>query len=518
MGAEELTARLETILATNAETFRQQAIEEAEVIVETLEDGAFDNPQAIVGFEYEFYAVDRDTAALKRVPRRLLELMGFEKELGLHNAEMTTSPQPLNRDGLRAQEAEIRAQFRAARDVANAEGMELISDGMWTIPPAGERATAYLTDCINRPLGDTKRTVTLATNMSDTARYHAMANTDRADAAGKLLDCPHVSMEAETVMPESLITSIQPHYQVPHAPDLPTYFTYALRIAGPMLALGCNAPFFPADCYDDDVTAAEIVQDAWMEHRISVFETVLNDPTTGPGKVRFPRDIESVEEAVKRIATDDTLVPMPVERGDRFDDQFAHFRRKHGTYWRWVRPVFDGPTRSAANARIEFRPIPAQPTIRDSVAFLAMFAGLMESLPSLEHPVYDLDWEHARSNFYNAMRDGLETDLEWITNDGQPTTALETIAEDLFAHAADGLSSRGLSSDEIASYLSPLEQRVRQRRTPARWKHALVTSEVENGASLSDALDTMQRRYVECQRETMLEGSFSDWNNPLSTV
>jgi len=42
-------------------------------------------------------------------PRRLLELMGFEKELGLHNAEMSTSPQPLSDHGLRAQLAEVRA-------------------------------------------------------------------------------------------------------------------------------------------------------------------------------------------------------------------------------------------------------------------------------------------------------------------------------------------------------------------------------------------------------------------------
>ncbi len=66
------------------------------MIKDAIEDGVFDNPQAIVGLEYEFYAVKDDDATLRRVPRRLLELIGFEKELGLHNAEMTTSPQPLN--------------------------------------------------------------------------------------------------------------------------------------------------------------------------------------------------------------------------------------------------------------------------------------------------------------------------------------------------------------------------------------------------------------------------------------
>ncbi len=61
---------------------------------------------AIVGTRLDgrWSASEDDVHALMRVPRRLLGLMGFEKELGLHNAEMTTSPQPLNPHGLRAQE------------------------------------------------------------------------------------------------------------------------------------------------------------------------------------------------------------------------------------------------------------------------------------------------------------------------------------------------------------------------------------------------------------------------------
>ncbi|WP_049920978.1 hypothetical protein [Halopiger djelfimassiliensis] len=513
MPEEELAARVAEVLSVDADGFRERAEADAEVIKDAVEDGVFDNPQAIVGLEYEFYAVKADDCALRRVPRRLLELIGFEKELGLHNAEMTTSPQPLNADGLTAQEAEVKARLRTALDVTQSERMRLVSDGLWTIPPEGEDATTYLTDSVERTTVSAdgeERPIRVATNMSDSARYHAMANTDRARAAGMCIDAPHVSLEADTVMPESLITSIQPHYQVPHAPDLPDYFNYAVRVAGPLLALGVNSPFFPPDCYDD-ATPEAVLADAWMEHRISVFETVLNDPSTGDGKVRFPKDLETVEEAIDRIAADETIVPMPVEPGERFDDRFPHFRRKHGTYWRWVRPVFGGPTRSAANARIEFRPIPAQPTVRDSVSFLAAFAGLMESLTRLEHPVLELDWQFARQNFYAAMRDGLEAELRWITNDGKETTDRLALYEDLLAHAEDGLTSRGLTDEEAAKYLYPLRRRVRQGVTPARWKRSLVRDRIEAGSDLADAIETMQRRYVRRQRETLLEGSFADW-------
>ena len=503
MPESDLAAQVDDVLSVDPDEFQSQVEADAEVIVEEVDDGTFDNPQAIIGFEYEFYAVDAETAALRRVPRRLLELIGFEKELGLHNAEMSTSPQPLNPHGLAAQEAEVKARLSAAEDRTAAEGMRLVSDAMWTIPPEGESARGYLTDSVE------DRGVRIASNMSDSVRYHAMANSQAS--AGMRLEAPHVDLEADTVMPESLITSIQPHYQVPHARDLPTYFQYAVRIAGPLLALGVNSPFFPPDLYEPDADPEAVLADGWDEHRISVFEKVLNRDADDPDKVRFPEDFDSVEEAVQRIAEDRTIVPMPVETSDRFDDEFAHFRLKHGTYWRWVRPVFGGATRSAANARIEFRPIAAQPTVRDSIAFQAAFAGLVESMFRREHPVRHLDWVIARDNFYDAMREGLDADLYWITNAGEETTDYEAVYEDLFAHAKDGLQSRGLSDEQAAKYLYPLRQRARHRLTPASWKRERVRERLDDGERFEQAVHGMQAEYVERQAETLIDGTFADW-------
>ena len=504
MSGSDLAAQVENVLAVDADDFRSRAEDEAEIIKEELDACTFDNPQAIVGFEYEFHAVNRETSSLARVPRRLLEFIGFEKELGLHNAEMCTSPQPLNAYGLAAQEAEVNARLRTALDCVRSSGLRLVSDGMWTIPPEGEPTGQYLGRSVE------ERGVRIASNMSDSVRYHAMANTAGADAVGMNVDAPHVSLSADTVMPESLITSIQPHYQVSHAADLPEYFTYALRIAGPLLALGVNSPFFPPDLYDD-APAERIMDDGWMSHRIHVFEAILN-PDGGTGKVRFPRDLDSVEEAVDRIATDDTIVPMPVEESSRFDDAFATFRLKHGTYWRWVRPVFEGASRSSANARIEFRPIAGQPTVRDGIAFQAAFAGLMESLTRREHPVESLDWQDARENFYAAMHDGLDADLTWVTNDGRETTTYDEIYADIFDHAKDGLSSRGLTEDEAAKYLWPLRQRARRRTTPADWKRREVRERLNDGDGFVTAVHGMQRAYIARQAHTIIgDDSFADW-------
>ncbi len=234
----DLASQVRDVLTVDREEFQSHVEEDAEVIKRELADGTFDNPQSIVGFEYEFYAVDAETKALSRVPRRLLSLIGFEKELGLHNAEMSTSPQPLNEHGLAAQEAEVKARLSAAEERTGAEGMRLVSDGLWTIPPTGETATRYLTDGVDDD------GIQIASNMSNSVRYHAMANT--GEAVGMELDAPNVSLSAKTVMPESLITSIQPHYQVPHARDLPSYFQYAVRIAGPAVGARRQLAVLPA--------------------------------------------------------------------------------------------------------------------------------------------------------------------------------------------------------------------------------------------------------------------------------
>ncbi|MFB6161967.1 MAG: hypothetical protein ABEJ86_00795 [Halococcoides sp.] len=501
MTATDLAADIDEALSADDERIREQAQEEAEALLAAIDDGAFDNSQALVGLELELYAVDAQTDALRRVPRRLLDLIGYEKELGLHNVETQTTPQPLNIHGLEAQKRELQATLASAIDRTLAEDIRLVSDGLWTVPPVGASAREYLTDAVEAD------GVTIATNMSDAVRYHAMANTDYP--AGMTIDAPHVSLDAETVMPESLITSIQPHYQVPRASALPEHFRYALRIAGPLLAIGVNSPFFPPGLYDD-VSAETILDDANMANRIDVFESVLN-ATDGPGKVRFPDDIDSIEGAVQAVLDDPMIVPMDVPRGNRFDDQFATIRHKHGSFWRWVRPVFDGATRSAANARIEFRPLGAQPTIHDAVAFQAVFAGLMKSLPRLEHPVANLDWDQAHDNFRAAARDGLQAEMTWITGDGAETTATDQILGELFEYAREGLEMRDLSTEQARRYVRPLRERVDRRMTPARWKHAQVRDQVADGVPIGEAIWGMQSRYIEYQSQTLVEGQFSDW-------
>ncbi|AXG09756.1 hypothetical protein [Haloplanus rubicundus] len=496
--------RVRQRLAADVEAYQDQVARDAEWLKAEIKDGSFDNQQALVGLEFELYGVDKRTSELRRLPRRILGLIGFEPELGLHNAEMNTEPQPLSAAGLRAQREELQARFEVALQGAEAETVRLVSDGMWTIPPEGETAAEYLSDRV------INHGIEFGTNVSDDVRYHGIANSEYLSQMR--IDTPHVIFEGGR--PEMLTTSIQPHYQVPQAQDFPQYFEYAVRIAGPLVVLGANSPFFPPDLYDVDDQEA-ILDDCWMENRIPVFESALNPAegeSTVPDKVGFPRDIESIDEAIDRIAADPVALPHDdVKLGARFDDNFAHFLRKSGTYWRWIRPMFSAEDRVAANARIEFRPLSAQPTLRDTVAFQAVFGGLLEGLTRQDHPLTRLEWERAKENFYAAVRDGFEADLVWRTVEGAKTTDVDAIFTELFEYAREGLGSFGLTPAEVDTYVSPLEERVDRRTSPAGWKHDRVTEYVDQGLSLSDAIREMQTTYIDRQEETFVQGTFVDW-------
>jgi hypothetical protein len=498
----ETVAATAALLDTDPVAFADRVAAEVETLKGELEVGTFDNPRALLGLEYEFYGADASTGSLRRVPGRLLDLLGFEVELGAHNAEFTANPQPFGPHGLRAVRSEVQAAVRTAVGCQR-EQIRLVSDGHWTLPPVGETAADYL---LASECHDGHR---FATNLTDSPRYHAMSNSPHYRPAMSL-DAPHAALGAGTVAPSSLTTTIQPHYQVPVAADLPTYFRYALRIAGPLLALAVNSPFHPPSCYADGATVDDVLAAGWRESRVRAFESVMNDPDR-TDKVRFPRDLDSTAEAVERLAADPVLVPALYDRGDdpAFPDRFTHLAHKHGSYWRWVRPVFGAPSTAAANTRIEFRPLPAQPTVRDSVAFLAAVGGALRGLVDGDHPVADLPWERARENFYAAARDGLDADLRWVTADGEPTGETERLFADLLDTARAGLRAAGLSEAAAERYLRPLERRVETRTTPASWKRDRLRAHAGDG--LGTAVVRAKRDYLDRQHGTLVEGLFTDW-------
>jgi hypothetical protein len=86
--------------------------------------------------------------------------LGFEKELGLHNAELNTAVQPCNGPGIDALLNEIEAKTQSLQARAAEEGIRFVSDGMWTIGPEENTTRNYLVEATH------EEGLTLAINVS----------------------------------------------------------------------------------------------------------------------------------------------------------------------------------------------------------------------------------------------------------------------------------------------------------------------------------------------------------------
>ncbi len=525
-GLVELVKR--SLSDATTEQFTNRVKEQAGDIRGLVADGTLNNEALTIGMEMEVYAVEQVTERGRGMPLAELpdEVFGDHaaKELGVHNAEINTPPHELDARGIESQMASLRGNFEAARERAREQGLDLVLDAMWTVPPP-EGTKTYIS------ANEKREDLTVAKNMRTDPRYTAIDNDVLAGAGGAIdLDVPGASEAFPTILFESLATSIQPHLQIPTVEAVPGYYNAGIRTLGPLLALSANSPFLPLDMYEqqagDGSTGSEspqggvsdpetLVERTHHELRIAVFEQSVNE-TENP-KVRVPEDIEKTSETIDRVVEDDLYAPflrewVTDEKRGSFADEHWEFDYKRGTYWRWLRCVVGGaPVGDACDersVRIEYRPIPTQPTIQDVVGMQLLTVGLLCGLVETDHPIGSLPWADAERSFYSAARSGLDADLTWITADGEHTNDRDVLFDDIFKCARTGLESAGIPSETVDCYLDPIEARLAAGLTPSGWKKARVQEGLDAGRTLPEAIRDMQTEYIELSTQT---DSFAEW-------
>lgn len=493
--------------AETATEFETRIDDQSSRLIEALNTGELDSPDFGVGMELELYAVD-DEGTLTRLPKSVFEA-DCEKELGLHNAELNTTPDPLTEAGIESQAASLRASYESTRAAAAAEDCEIVLDAMWTVPPA-EGTQSYFGD-VDREDG-----VLIARNMAHSPRYSAIDTEILDECGGSVsVSVPGADVLFPTILVESLTSSIQPHLQIPDTETFPAAYNAAIATLGPVLALSTNSPLLPVDLYDVDDHEA-LLAETHHELRIDVFEQSINGAWE---KVKFPDKIDAAGDVIELLVEDPTVAPFLREwlaDGPRetFADEFWELDHKRGTYWRWLRavtggqPVGEGDERSL---RIEYRPIPTQPTVDDIIGLQCLVTGLVRGLLVTDHPVTTLDQSTAEDAFYSAVRNGIDADLAWITTDGQRTTDSSTIYTEVFEIARCGLREQGVSEKTVDRYLDPIEARWAQRRTPSQWKLDRVKVALTDGATFAEAVREMQQAYA-AQSSTGMP--FAEWDAP----
>jgi CBS domain-containing protein len=142
--------------------------------------------------------------------------------------------------------------------------------------------------------------------------------------------------------------------------------------------------------------------------------------------------------------------------------------------------------------------MPAGPSILDEIANAAFWIGCMlGGTETLGDVSARLDFDDAKANFVAAGRYGLKTGFTWM--DGETINAQDLILDTMLPLARAGLTSAGVSGEEVTRLLDVIGTRVTTARTGAWW---LVQSfqGMKSAGTTSERLAALTAATVDRQR------------------
>lgn len=460
------------------ETFALRLEQQLGQLRDTLHTPAFARDEPSIGAELEVYLID-DAYQPAGVNDDLLRLCNnpqLTPEINRYNLEFNLSPVPAGGAPFAALDQQLHTVLGEMQGQAQTLGAKVVPIGI--LPTLREKhlAMSYMTD---RP------------------RYHALARalTDehgrgvQVDIHGKE---DHLRMRGEGVTVEGANTSFQIHLRVA-AGDFAQRFN-AAQLATPMLvALAANSPLIAG-------------RRLWQESRIALFKQSTDIRPRNHADWRQPARVSfghgwlregAWELFAEDVALHPPLVPILFEAEHTKPPKLRELCLHHGTIWPWNRAVYD--TSAGGHLRIEFRALPAGPTVIDMMANAALAIGWSTGLQAqVDDLVARLPFRFAEYNFYRAAQRGLDAVVLWPSNrtgglEERPVTAL---IEEFLPIAAQGLVSLGVSNSEVDGMLAVAEQRLETRQNGARWQ--LDRFERYRAAhSIDEACERMLADYLE---------------------
>jgi hypothetical protein len=338
--------------------------------------------------------------------------------------------------------------------------------------------------------------------LTDANRYRALSAGFRRLRGG----CPvrvHIRGEEELVLEsddvalEGANTSFQVHLRVDPGAFADAYNAAQIATA-PVLAAAGNAPLL-------------LGRPLWEETRICLFRQTMDarcDVETDdwrPSRVSFGHGWArrgAHEIFAESVSLHEPLLPVcgledaaACVRGGGVP-LLAELAMHSGTVWRWNRPVYD-PS-DGGHLRIEFRALPAGPTVIDMAANAAFLIGLtLGLLPDVATLIHRMTFTHARRNFYLAARHGLDAELLWPA--ASPPSPRPVGAGDLVRRllpvAERGLVGAGVEPAEAAHWCGIIRRRVDRRITGARWQRRALAA-LAARMPARDAVHAMFERYL----------------------
>lgn len=427
--------------------FQQRLQAQLASLRELLATPGFSGGEQSIGAELEMYLVDSSCMPAAK-NRALIGMSGnpqLTEELCQFNLEFNLSPVSATGNPFGKMEKELREVMDALQHQADDIDTHII--------PIGILPTLQ-SNHLNREF------------MTDLPRYRALTRQlARLNGEPFLVDIngeDSLRTQCDEVTVEGANTSFQVHLKVP-AERFKDLFNAAQLTTPVVLALAGNSPTF-------------LGKRLWQETRIALFKQSIDSRIRSltqwrqPARVTFGQGWLR-EGAWEAFAENVALYPAILPCVSPDNTPYAELCMHHGTVWSWNRAVFE--PKHGGHLRIEFRALPAGPTVTDMMANAALSIGLtMAVAENIDEYLVKLPFQYAEYNFYRAAQKGLDASLLWPQPNQHHLTEVPVrkIIASLMPMAQRGLSMLCVDAAESDRLLSVIEERLSSGRTGSKWQ------------------------------------------------
>ncbi len=433
--------------------FTRAVLNDLQALEQMLDSGLIEDDVRRIGAEQEMFLVDSSLHPPPIVTQVMNEAQDgrLTTEIGRFNLEANLTPRTFTGSSLRDMETELDEILGVVRCAAAKFDAGVVLAGILPTIQMSDLTEANLTP--NPRYHEINRVVT---KLHGENRQIHMKGMDE------------LQLTLQDTFIEFCNTSFQIHLQVGIS-EFTKYYNWAQAISAPVLAAAVNSPIL-------------LNHRLWHETRLALFQHAT-DTRSNVHKERnqTPRvnfGDRWVGDSVLEILREDAVrfrILLTQAVKENSIDMLAHggipqlsaWRLHNGTIWRWNRTCY-GVVNGRPGLRIEARFLPSGPSVADEMANAAFFLGLMTALPEEFGDVTRrMSFDSAKTNFFNAARYGLQSQILWI--DGKSRRAGRLILEELLPRARTGLEMAGIDAADIDRLLGILEKRASLEKTGSQW-------------------------------------------------
>ncbi len=434
--------------------FTRLLLQDVKALDRMLNEGYFEEGKIKIGAEQEICLIDEHYKPAPQVMEILENLNKdyFTTELAKFNIEANLTPHFFEKNCFSKLETEILKLLNELRDEASRIDVDFAITG---ILPTIRKFDLGLE------------------NLTPLKRYNVLINALNR-LRGKVYELrvrgiDELLIKHDSAMLEACNTSFQVHLQVNPA-DFVEQYNNAQVLTAPVLALASNSPML-------------FGKRLWRETRVALFQQSIDTRITGEHlRDRSPRVIfgtKWLENSILDLYKEDIMRFRIMLMTGQEDDAMACLDKgevprlraltiHNSTVYRWNRPCYGIGDDGKPHLRIENRALPAGPTVVDEVANAAFWLGLMIGFGDEHKDITSLmDFDDAKSNFFAAAREGMETEMTWLN--GLKISVAELIKKELLPLAKQGLKKRNIDRKDIDKYMSVIEERNETRQNGSTW-------------------------------------------------